>query len=84
MTKTMIKKSLRAYISGRQLIFLILLDREMVRLLFFQTGKHQVNGALVFLVVLPGLACIYHFQQSDEVLFFLRRLIPDVADQGTV
>ena len=70
--------------AGSQLVFLVLFDCEMVRLFFLQTGEHEINGALVCLVVLPGLACVYHFQKGDEVLFFLRGLIPDIANQGTV
>ena len=45
-----------------QLVFLILFDSEMVRLLFLQPGEHQINRTLKFLVVLPGLACVYHLQ----------------------
>ena len=44
MTKIMIKKSLRAYITGGQLIFLILAHRKVVWLLGFQCVKHQVYG----------------------------------------
>ena len=44
MTKTMIKKSLRAYISGSQLVLLVLTDGEVVGLLGFQCIKHQVYG----------------------------------------
>lgn len=40
----MIKKSLRAYITRRQLVFLILPHRKMVGFLGFQCVKHQVNG----------------------------------------
>ena len=38
----MIKKSLRAYITGSQLVFLVLTDGEVVGLLGFQCIKHQV------------------------------------------
>lgn len=44
MTKTMIKKSLRAYISAGELVFLILAHRKVVWLLGFQCVKHQVYG----------------------------------------
>ena len=40
----MIKKSLRAYITGCQLIFLILAHRKVIWLLGFQCIKHQVYG----------------------------------------
>ena len=56
----------------------------MVRVFFLQLCKKEVNGALVFLVVLPGFAGIDKVQQRYEVLFFLRGLIPDVADQGRI
>ena len=44
MTKTMIKKSLRAYITSCQLVLFVLADSEMVGLLCLQRVKHQVNG----------------------------------------
>ena len=40
----MIKKSLRAYITSGQLIFLILAHRKVVWLLGFQCIKHQIHG----------------------------------------
>ena len=60
MTKTMIKKSLRAYISGGQLIFLILPDGKVARITGFQLIEHQVNGVFVFLVILPNFHTVYH------------------------
>ena len=56
----------------------------MVRVFFLQLCKKEVNGALVFLVILPGFAGIDQVQQRYEVLFFFRGLIPDVADQGRI
>ena len=56
----------------------------MVRLLFLQLRKKEVNWALVSLVVLPGFTGIDKIQQRYEILFFLRGLVPDVADQGGV
>ena len=84
MTKTMIKKSLRAYISGGQLEFAVLLHGEVVRVLLLQLGKEQVNGALKFLVVLSGLGCVDELQQREEVLFLRLRLVPDVPDEGGI
>ena len=81
MTKTMIKKSLRAYISRRHLEFAVLLDGEVVRLPFRQLRKKQVHRALIGFVVLSGLTGIDKIQKCDEVLFFLRGLVLDVADQ---
>ena len=56
----------------------------MRRLFFLQARKKKVNGALVSLVVLPGFAGVDKVQQRYEILFFLRGLIPNVADQGAV
>ena len=44
----MIKKSLRAYITGSQLVFLILADCKMLWLLLFQFFKKLVHGILKF------------------------------------
>ena len=65
----MIKKSLRAYISGGHLEFAVLLHGEVVWVLLLQFGKKQVNGALKFLVILSGLRCVDKLQQREEVLF---------------
>lgn len=40
----MIKKSLRAYITGSELIFLILTQGKMIRVFLFQRVKEKVNG----------------------------------------
>lgn len=39
----------------------------MVRVFFLQVSKKEVNGALVFLVVLPRFACIDKIKQGYEV-----------------
>ncbi len=80
----MIKKSLRAYISGSHFEFAVLLHGKVVRMFFLQLGKEQVNGALKFLVVLSGLGCVDELQQREEVLFLRLRLVPDVPDQSAV
>ena len=80
----MIKKSLRAYITRCHFEFLILLYGEMVWLPFFQISKKNVNRTLVVLVVFPGFTGIDKIQQCYEILFFLRGLVPDVADQSAV
>ena len=82
MTKTMIKKSLRAYISRRQQKLFVLPDGEVVRVFLFQPFKHEVYRALKLRVVLAGFTGIYHFKQRREVLFFLRGFVPNVADKG--
>jgi len=56
----------------------------MVRLLFRELLKEDIDGALVFLIVLPGFAGVDQVQKGDEVAFFLRGLVPDVADQGRI
>ena len=43
MTKTMIKKSLRAYISAGELVFLILPHGEVLGAATFQPVKHIVH-----------------------------------------
>ena len=53
----------------------------MARVPFFQLVKHQIDGVLKFLVVLPNLHGVYHLQQRGEVLFLLRGLVVDVADE---
>ena len=68
----------------RHLEFSVLLDGEMLRVTRFQIVEKQVNGAFVFLVVLSGFAGIDEIKQRYEVLFVLRRLVPDVADQRRV
>ena len=80
----MIKKSFRAYNTRRHLEFAVLLDGEMVRVFFLQMLKEDIHRALDFLVVLPGFAGIDKVQEGDEIPFFLRGFVPDVADQGTV
>ena len=76
----MIKKSLRAYITRRKFIFAVLLDREMLRVFFFQSFKHEVYRVLEVLVVLAGFRRIYHFKKRREVLLVLRGFVPDIAD----
>ena len=68
-------------LARRHLEFAVLLDGEVVRLPFRQLRKKQVHRALISLVVLSGLTGIDKVQKCDEVLFFLRGLVPDVADQ---
>ena len=76
----LIKKSLKAYNTCRKFVLLVLLDRKMFRVFFFQTFKHEVNRVLEILVVLAGFRRIYHFKQRREVLLVLWGFIPDIAD----
>ena len=80
----MIKKSLRAYITCRQFVFLVLTDCKVLRFLLFQFLKKLIHRILKFFVILTGFACVDELQQRGEVLFFLRGFIPDVADQCAV
>ena len=80
----MIKKSLRAYISRSHLEFPVLLHSEVVRFLFLQLLKEDIHRALVGLVIFPGFTGVDQVQEGNEVAFFLRSLIPDVADQGRI
>ena len=80
----MIKKSLRAYITRSQFVFAVLLHGKMLRLAFLQSVKQKIHGIFIILVVLAGVAGIYHVKQGDEVLFFLRRFVVDIADQCRV
>ena len=84
MTKTMIKKSLRAYISRGQFIFGILPHREVVGVPLFQLIEHQVHGVFELLIVLPDLHAVYHLDECGKVLFLHRGLVVDVADERTV
>ena len=56
----MIKKSLRAYITGSQLVKFVLPSGKAVGLLFCQFFKQQIHRILIFLVVLPAFAGIEH------------------------
>ena len=80
----MIKKSLRAYITRRHFEFDILLDGEVLRLLFRQIVKEDIHGAFIGLVVLPGFAGVQQIQKRDEGPFLRLRLIPDVANEGRI
>ena len=84
MTKTMIKKSLRAYITSGQLIFLILAHRKVIWLLGFQCIKHQVYGVFELLVILPDFHRIDELNEGGEVLLLHRSLIVDIANERAV
>ena len=80
----LIKKSFRAYNTRRHFEFDILLDGEVLRLLFRQIVKEDIHGAFIGLVVLPGFAGVQQIQKRDEGPFLRLRLIPDVANEGAV
>ena len=77
----MIKKSLRAYITCRQLEFSILAYSEAIRLFPLQILKHQVNRILEILVILARLHTADHINQRRKVAIFLQRFLPQIADQ---
>ena len=80
----MIKKSLRAYISRRQLEFGILADSKVVRFFLLQIFKHQIHRVLKILVIFTDFHSVDEFDERGKVLFLLRRLIVDVPDESTV
>ena len=56
----------------------------MVGVAFFQVGKQQIDGALIFLVVLAGFAGVDKFQQGNKVHFLGGGFVPDVAHQRAI
>ena len=56
----------------------------MIRLFLFQVFKHQIHRILEILIILTDLHGIDEFDECGKVLFLLRCLIMDVADEGTV
>ena len=80
----MIKKSLRAYITCRQLVLFVLPHGKVFRFRLFQILKQFIDRILELLIVLTGFAGIDKFQQRREVLFFLRGFIVDIADECAV
>ena len=84
MTKTMIKKSIRAYNTRRQFVLGILLYGKVIRLSLCKPLKHEIDGILKVLVILAGFAGVYHVKQRGKVLLCLRRFVPDVPDQRRI
>ena len=80
----MIKKSLRAYITGGQLIFLILAHRKMIWLLGFQYIKHQVYGVFELLVILPDFHGVDELDEGGKVLLLHRSFIVDISNQRAI
>ena len=80
----MIKKSLRAYISAGQLVFLILSHSEVLGTAAFQPIEHIVNRIFEGFVIFPDFHAVYHFHQRIHVAFFLRPLKDDVGHKGAV
>lgn len=80
----MIKKSLRAYITGSQLILLILPYGKVIRVFLLQRVKKKVNRIFETFVILPHLHSVQHFYQRGKILFIGWSLIVDIADQCSV
>ena len=80
----MIKKSLRAYITGSQLVLLVLTDGEVVGLLGFQCIKHQVYRVFELLVILPDFHGVDELDEGREILLLYRSLIVDIANERTI
>ena len=80
----MIKKSLRAYITGSKLEFCVLPDSKMVRIFLLQIFKHQIHRVLKILVIFTDFHSVDEFDERGEVLFLLRRFIVDVPDESAV
>ena len=74
----MIKKSLRAYITGCLLINGILLDRNTLRVPHFQSFKQNVQWGLVILIILFDLSASKHFHDHRKVLFFRWSLMQQI------
>ena len=84
MTKTMIKKSLRAYISGGLLENLVLPHSNMIRLFLLQSFKEQVQRGTVIAVILLGAAVLDHGQKHFQRLFLGRSLMEQIEHEGAV
>ena len=80
----MIKKSLRAYITRRQLVFAVLFDRKVVRVAGFQLVEHDIYRVLEGLIVLSGFRGIDHFEQGSKVFLVIGCLVPDVTNEGCI
>ena len=74
---------LGGFASG-QFIFGILAHCKVVGVPFLQLVEHQVHGVFEFLIVLPDLHAVYHFDEGGEILFLHRGLVVDVADERAV
>ena len=84
MTKTMIKKSLRAYISGRELVLGVLPHGKVPLVFGLEFVEQAVHGVFELLVVLTHFHRVEHFKHRAEVLLLLRGLVMNVADERHV
>ena len=84
MTKIMIKKSLRAYISAGKFVLLVLLDRKAIRLALFQSLEHIVHCVHIGLVILFHVHAGNHIHQGIDVPILGGCLENDIGNQGAV
>ena len=56
----------------------------MLRLFLFQFLKQLIHRIFKFFIILPCFGRIDKFKQRGKILFLLRGLIIDVADQSTI
>ena len=68
----------------RHLEFYILKHGEVFRVFHRKPLKHQINRIFIVLVVLAGVACVYHVKQGNKVLFVLSALIENITDKGGI
>ena len=80
----MIKKSLRAYISAGQFVFLVLLHGKAIRLALFQALEHIVHRVHIGLVILFHVHAGNHVHQGIDVPILSRSLKDDIGNQRTI
>ena len=77
------KDRLRCF-SGSQLIFSVLSDCKVFRILCLQFFKQFIYRILKFFIIFSRFTGIDKFQKRRKVLFLFRRFIPDITDQGRI
>ena len=80
----MIKKSLRAYITRRQFIFMILAHGKVIRVFFFERVKEEIDRVFEIVVVLAHFHRVNHCHQRVKVLFVRWCFVKDVAHQCAI
>ena len=61
---------------------MVLLHGDALRVPHFQTGKQDIQRGFVFLIFFPHFRCGQHLHHHGEVLFFRRRFMHEVQDEG--
>ena len=80
MTKTMIKKSLRAYISAGQFVFLVLLHGKAIRLALFQALEHIIHRVHIGLGFPPSGLVLISFKNSPPVFYDLEPTASSISE----